>query len=87
MLKARQKPMSGSEIIKILGLYIKNYQDKSGVNHQSKIFNLIFLWTMILTSAFLLTRSFPIKILLLADRHRCNDSFANDKDKKDLTVN
>ena len=51
---------------KILGLYIKNYQDKSGLTIRAKIFNLIFLWTMILTSAFLLTKSFSIKILLLA---------------------
>jgi hypothetical protein len=51
---------------KILGQYIKNYQDKSGLTIRAKIFNLIFLWTMILTSAFLLTKSFPIKMLLLA---------------------
>lgn len=51
---------------KILGQYIKNYQDKTGLTFKSKIFNLVFLWIMILASAFLLTNSLPIKILLIA---------------------
>jgi uncharacterized membrane protein YbaN (DUF454 family) len=51
---------------KILGIYIKNYQDKTGLTVKAKIFNIVFLWLMILTSAFLLTEKFPIRILLLA---------------------
>ncbi len=51
---------------KILGQYIKNYQDGSGLTVKSKIFNLIFLWSMILVSALLLTKSLVIKLVLLA---------------------
>jgi len=51
---------------KILGQYIKNYQDKSGLTLRAKVFNIIFLWTMISLSAFYLTNEFYIKVLLLA---------------------
>lgn len=51
---------------KILGQYIKNYQDGSGLTVKSKIFNLIFLWAMILVSALLFTTSLVIKLVLLA---------------------
>lgn len=51
---------------KILGQYIKNYQDGSGLTIKSKIFNLLFLWSMILVSAFLFTKSLVIKIVLIA---------------------
>lgn len=51
---------------KILGVYLKNYQDKSGLTIKSKVINIIFLWITISVSAFLLTESLPIKILLFA---------------------
>jgi uncharacterized membrane protein YbaN (DUF454 family) len=51
---------------KILGMYIKNYQDKSGLTIKAKIFNILFLWIMILSSAFFFTEELFIKLLLLA---------------------
>lgn len=51
---------------KILGVYLKNYQDKTGLTIKSKVINIIFLWITISVSAFLLTKSLPIKILLFA---------------------
>jgi hypothetical protein len=51
---------------KILGMYIKNYQDKSGLTVKSKIFNITFLWIMILTSAIFFTELLYIRLLLLA---------------------
>ncbi len=50
---------------RILGMYVKNYQDKSGLTVRAKIFNIAFLWIMILLSAFYLTDEFYIKIILL----------------------
>lgn len=50
---------------RILGMYVKNYQDKSGLTVRAKIFNITFLWIMILLSAFYLTDEFYIKIILL----------------------
>ena len=49
---------------KVLGAYIKNYQDKSGLTITSKIFNLILLWGMITVSAFLFTDELFIRLLL-----------------------
>jgi hypothetical protein len=51
---------------KVLGMYIKNYQDKTGLTIRAKAFNIFFLWAMILLSAFLLTDKFYIKLILLA---------------------
>jgi len=51
---------------KVLGAYIKNYQDKSWLTITSKIFNLILLWGMITVSAFLFTDELYIKLLLFA---------------------
>lgn len=51
---------------KILGMYIKNYQDKSGLTVKSKIFDLTFLWIMISASAIFFTELWYIKVLLLA---------------------
>lgn len=50
---------------KILGIYIKNYQDKSGLTVRAKIFNITFLWIMILLSAFYLTEVWYIKLILI----------------------
>ena len=51
---------------KILGMYIKNYQDKIGLTIKSKIINISFLWTMILLSAFMFTDEIYIRLLLIA---------------------
>ena len=51
---------------KILGMYIKNYQDKSGLTIKSKIFNITFLWIMISVSAIFFTELWYIRLLLLA---------------------
>ncbi|BDQ01630.1 MAG: hypothetical protein KatS3mg036_0778 [Ignavibacterium sp.] len=50
---------------KVLGMYVKNYQDKTGLTIKAKIFNIAFLWIMILLSAFYLTDEFYIKVVLL----------------------
>lgn len=50
---------------KILGVYLKNYQDKTGLTIKAKVINLIFLWTTISVSAIVFTDSLPIKLLLL----------------------
>lgn len=50
---------------RVLGIYIKNYQDKTGLTIKAKIFNIAFLWIMILLSAFYLTNEFYIKVVLL----------------------
>jgi uncharacterized protein len=51
---------------KILGMYIKNYQDKSGLTVKSKIFNITFLWIMISVSAIFFTELWYIRLLLIA---------------------
>jgi uncharacterized protein len=49
---------------KILGMYIKNYQDNSGLTIKSKIFNITFLWLMISASAIFFTDLWYIQFLL-----------------------
>lgn len=49
---------------KILGMYIKNYQDKSGLTIKSKIFNITLLWIMILASAIFFTELWYIRLVL-----------------------
>lgn len=49
---------------KILGGYIDNYQNKTGLTRNAKIANIITLWTSISLSAFLLTDEFYIRIIL-----------------------
>lgn len=51
---------------KILGAYINNYQDKSGLTIKAKVFNITFLWIMILTSAYFFTDELYIRLILLA---------------------
>lgn len=50
---------------KVLGGYIDNYQNKSGLTRNSKIINIIALWTSISLSALLLTNELYIRIMLL----------------------
>jgi len=51
---------------KILGMFIKNYQDGSGLTVKSKIFNITFLWIMISASAIFFTELWYIRLLLFA---------------------
>jgi len=51
---------------KILGMYIKNYHDGSGLTVKSKIFNITFLWIMISASAIFFTELWYIRLLLFA---------------------
>ncbi len=51
---------------KILGIYLKNYQDKTGLTVKAKTFNISFLWLMILTSAYFFTEEIFIRLLLIA---------------------
>lgn len=50
---------------KIFGMYIKNYQDKTGLTVKAKVINISLLWIMILLSAFFFTNEFYIRIILL----------------------
>jgi len=51
---------------KVLGGYIDNYQNKTGLTRNSKIANIITLWTSISLSAFFLTNELYTRIILLA---------------------
>jgi uncharacterized membrane protein YbaN (DUF454 family) len=51
---------------RILGVYIKNYKDKSGLTIKAKVFNIALLWIMILSSAYFFTEELFIRLLLLA---------------------
>ena len=51
---------------KILGVYIDNYQNKSGLTIKSKLINITLLWISISVSAFLFTEELFIRILLFA---------------------
>jgi len=49
---------------RVLGKYIRNYQDKSGLTLKTKLYTIIFLWISISISAFFLTDEFAIQIIL-----------------------
>ncbi len=49
---------------KLLGPYLRNYQDKSGLTIKSKIVHISILWISILFSAFIITDNLAIQILL-----------------------
>lgn len=51
---------------KILGMYIKNYQDGTGLTLKAKVINIFLLWSMILISAFLFTEEIYIRLILIA---------------------
>ena len=51
---------------KVLGGYIDNYQNKTGLTRNAKITNIITLWISISLSAIFLTDELYIKIILLA---------------------
>lgn len=51
---------------KVLGGYIDNYQNKTGLTLNAKIANIITLWTSISLSAFLLTEELYIRLILIS---------------------
>ena len=51
---------------KILGVYLKNYQDKTGLTLKTKVFTIVFLWISISISGFFLTNVLYIRLILLA---------------------
>ena len=65
-LKSSPKANSWLKNHKVLGGYIDNYQNKTGLTRNAKITNIITLWTSISLSAFLLTEELYIRLILLA---------------------
>ena len=65
LIKSSPKAKEWLRNHKILGMYIKYYQDGSGLTVNSKIFNITFLWIMISASALFFTELWYLKILLL----------------------
>lgn len=50
---------------KLLGAYLRNYQDKTGLTIKSKVIHIAVLWIGILSSALIFTHDPAIRILLL----------------------
>jgi hypothetical protein len=65
-LKSSPKANTWLRNHKVLGGYIDNYQNKTGLTRNAKITNIITLWTSISLSAFLLTEELYIRLILLA---------------------
>ena len=65
-LKSSPKANSWLKNHKVLGGYIDNYQNKTGLTRNAKITNIITLWTSVSLSAFLLTEELYIRLILLA---------------------
>lgn len=64
-MKSSQRANNWLKNHKILGAYLRNYQDKSGLTVKSKVIHILVLWISISLSALLLTHDFAIRILLL----------------------
>lgn len=65
-LKSSPKANEWLKNHKLLGAYIDNYQNKTGLTRNAKTANIITLWTSISLSAFLLTDKIYIQVLLFA---------------------
>ncbi|NIR62199.1 MAG: DUF454 family protein, partial [Aliifodinibius sp.] len=50
---------------RLLGAYLRNYQEKSGLTIKSKVIHISVLWISILFSAIVFTDDMAIRILLL----------------------
>lgn len=50
---------------KVLGPYIRNYQEKRGMYIKSKIIALIMMWTMILISFFVMLDTTALRIIIV----------------------
>jgi len=50
---------------KILGVYIRNYQDKAGMSIAAKVSTILFLWAGILASGYFFTENTAVRIILL----------------------
>ena len=64
-LKSSPKANEWLKNHKLLGAYIDNYQNKTGLTRNAKIVNIITLWVSISLSAFLLTEELYIRLILL----------------------
>jgi uncharacterized protein len=51
---------------KVLGPYIKNFQEKRGMPKKTKIIALIMMWTMILISFFFMLDTLPLRLTIIA---------------------
>lgn len=51
---------------KILGPRIKNYNKRNGVTRKGKIGIIIFMWTMVCISSFVIIKIVPLRILILS---------------------
>ncbi len=51
---------------KILGPRIKNYHKRNGVTRKGKIGIIIFMWTMVCISSFVIIKIIPLRILILS---------------------
>lgn len=65
-LKSSPKANEWLKNHKILGGYINNYQNKTGLTRNAKIANILILWSSISLSAFVFTNQIYIRIILLA---------------------
>lgn len=65
-LKSSPKANEWLKNHKILGGYIDNYQNKTGLTRNAKIANISALWSSISLSAFVFTDQIYIRIILLA---------------------
>jgi uncharacterized membrane protein YbaN (DUF454 family) len=64
-MKSSQRANNWLKNNRLLGAYLRNYQDKSGLTIASKITHIAILWISIIISAFVFTESTAIRILLL----------------------
>ncbi len=51
---------------KILGPRIKNYNKRNGVTRKGKIGIILFMWTMVCISSFVIIKIMPLRILILS---------------------
>ena len=51
---------------KILGPRIRNYHKRNGVTRKGKIGIIIFMWTMVCISSFVIIKIIPLRILILS---------------------
>lgn len=51
---------------RILGPRIRNYHERNGVTRKGKIGIIIFMWTMVCLSSFVIIKIIPLRILILS---------------------
>jgi len=50
--------------IKWIGRYIKNYHEGKGISFYGKLVSIIFLWTMILSTMFIMANTYILQLIL-----------------------